>query len=79
MCVLAAHIRWFSDKDVCFSYVYIKIDTLALYCSGSCVKKNDVYVSLTDVSVVFLTCLCVLAEHIRWFSDIDVCLSCVYI
>ena len=39
----------------------------------------DVCVSLTDVSVVFLTCLCVLAEHIRWFSDKDVCKSGVYI
>ena len=39
----------------------------------------DVCVSLTDVSVVFLTCMCVLDEHIRWFSDKDVCLSYVYI
>ena len=39
----------------------------------------DVCVSLTDVSVVFLTCMCVLVEHIRWFLDKDVCLSYVYI
>ncbi len=39
MCVMAAHIRWFSDKDVCLSYVYINIDTHALYYSGSCVKN----------------------------------------
>ena len=38
----------------------------------------DVCVSLTDVSVVFLTCLCVLVAHIRWFSDKDVCFSYVY-
>ncbi len=60
MCVLDENIRWFSDKDVCLSYVYININTHALYYSGSCVKKYDVCVSLTDVSVVFLTCLCVL-------------------
>ena len=42
-------------------------------------QKYDVCGSLTDVSVVFLTCLCVLVEHIRRFSGKDVCLSCVYI
>ena len=39
----------------------------------------DVCVSLTDVCVVFLTCVCVLDEHIGCFSDKDVCLSYVYI
>ncbi len=39
MCVLDEHIRWFSDKDVCLTHVYIKIDTHALYYSGSCVKN----------------------------------------
>ncbi len=39
----------------------------------------DVFVFLTDESVVFLTCMCVLTAHIRWFSDKDVCLSYVYI
>ena len=41
--------------------------------------RADVCVSLTYVTVVFLTCLCVLVEHIRWFLDKDVCLSYVYI
>jgi hypothetical protein len=42
-------------------------------------QKYDVCGSSTDVSVVFLTGMCVLVEHIRWFLDKDVCLSCVYI
>jgi hypothetical protein len=37
LCVLTWHIRRFSDKDVCMSFVYITIDTHASYFLSTCV------------------------------------------
>ncbi len=79
MCVLTLHIRWFSNKNVCLSYVYIKNWCACVVFFRLMRQIYDVCVSLTDVSVVFLTCMCVLTLHIRWFSDKDVCSSYVYI
>ena len=52
LCVLVEHIRWFLDKDVCLSCVYIVIDTHALYYSGSYVK----FMMLVFLSETFVLC-----------------------